>query len=105
MDSYRDIRPDFDSDLEWDLEPELIEPPSPTIGATDGSLDDFEEIEAPYIEGLDIVEGDAILPDIRRLFVIPRPRHCNGARIQAVTMLVLGLPIDTIYAFTHISVS
>jgi hypothetical protein len=51
------------------------------------------------------IEEDAIIPDIRRLFINSKPKYCNGARIQAVTMLVLGLPTKTIHAFTHISIS
>jgi hypothetical protein len=35
--------------------------------------------------------------------VIPKPHHCIGARIQAVTMYVLGVPIPAIYALTYIS--
>jgi hypothetical protein len=114
MDTYREIESEWiyiddSDDSEYESGPDLFEPISPTLPAADESSDELSN-EFEVIEPVDIavsmtIEEDAIIPDIRRLFINSKPKHCNGARIQAVTMLVLGLPTETIHAFTHISIS
>ena len=51
------------------------------------------------------IKEDAIIPDIWRLFINSKPKYYNGAKIQAVIMLILGLLTKTIHTFTYISVS
>ena len=109
MATYRDtdaeqINIDSD-DSDYNSGPDLVEPPSPTISPINESPDEFEIVEPFDIKVSQTTEEDAIIPDIRRLFIISRPKHCNSARIQAVTMLILGIPVDTIHTFTHISIS
>jgi hypothetical protein len=111
MASYRDTGAEWinidSDDSEYDSGPELVQPPSPMLTA---NIDGFEwlgpmdDIDPLALENADSIEFlDSVIQDISRLFVIPKPHHCIGARIQAVTMHVLGVPIPAIYALTHIS--
>jgi hypothetical protein len=114
IDTYRKTESEWihindSDDSEYKSGPDLFKPISPTLPTADESSDELSN-EFEVIEPVDItvsmtIEEDAIIPDIRRLFINSKPKHCNGARIQVVTMLVLGLPTEIIYAFTHISVS
>jgi hypothetical protein len=114
MDTYRETESEWiyindSNDSEYESGPDLFEPISPTLPVTDESSDELSN-EFEVIKPVDIavsmtIEEDVIIPDIRRLFINSKPKHYNSARIQAVTILVLGLPTEIIHAFTHISVS
>jgi hypothetical protein len=96
-------------DSEYDSGPELIQPLSPVLAANDagfewlGPEDNIDPLAIEYTNTVEFL--DTVIQDISRLFVIPKPYHCIGARIQAVTMHMLGVPIPTIIALTHISQS
>ena len=114
IDTYYEIESEWihiddSDDFEYESGSDLFKLISPTLLAVDESSDELSN-EFEVIEPVDItvsitIEEDAIIPDIRRLFINSKPKHCNGARIQAVTMLVLGLLTETIHAFTYISIS
>jgi hypothetical protein len=113
MASYRDTGAEWinidSDDSEYDSGPELVQPPSPVLTA---NIDGFEwlgpmdDIDPLAVENTNTIEFlDSVIEDISRLFVTPKPYHYIGARIQAVTMHMLGVPISTIVALTHISQS
>jgi hypothetical protein len=67
-------------------------------------LGPMDNIDPLALENADSIEFlDSVIQDISRLFVIPKPHYYISARIQAVTMYVLGVPILAIYALTYIS--
>lgn len=114
MASYRDTGAEWinidSDDSEYESGPELVEPPSPELTANVNGdfewLGPLDNINPLAVENTNSVEFlDEVIQDISRLFVIPKPYHCIGARIQAVTMHVIGVPIPAIIALTHISQS
>jgi hypothetical protein len=96
-------------DSEYDSGPELIQPLSLVLAADDagfewlGPEDNINPLAVEYTNTVEFL--DTVIQDISRLFVIPKPYHCIGAQIQAVTIYILGVPIPTIIALTHISQS
>jgi hypothetical protein len=88
---------------------ELIQPLSPILAANDagfkwlGPEDNINPLAIKYTNTMEFL--DTIIQDISRLFVIPKPCHYISARIQAVTMYMLRVPILTIIALTYISQS
>ena len=66
-----------------------------------GPMDDIDPLAVENTNTIEFL--DSVIEDISRLFVTLKPYHYIGARIQAVTMHVLGVPIPAIYALTHIS--
>ena len=114
MDTYcetesEQIYIDDSDDSEYESSPDLFELISPTLPIADESSDElsneFEVIKLDDITVSMTIEEDVIIPDIRRLFINSKPKYYNGARIQAVTMLILRLLTETIHTFTHISIS
>jgi hypothetical protein len=114
IDTYRKteskwIYIDDSNNSEYKSGPDLFEPISPTLLAANKLSDElsnkFEVIKPVNIVVLMTIEEDAIIPDIRRLFINSKPKHCNSTRIQVVTILILGLLTEIIYTFTYISVS
>jgi hypothetical protein len=66
----------------------------------------LDNINPLAIENTNSVEFlDEVIQDISRLFMILKPYHCISARIQAVTIYVIGVPILAIIALTYISQS
>jgi hypothetical protein len=88
---------------------DLFKPISLTLSTANESSNklsnEFEVIKPVNITVSMTIKEDAIIPDIQRLFINSKPKHYNSARIQAVTMLILGLLTEIIYAFTYISIS
>ena len=113
MASYRDTSTeqiDINSDdSKYESGPELVQPPSPILTANNngfewlGPEDDIDPLAIQYTDTMEFL--DSVIQDISRLFVIPKPYHCISARIQAVTMHILGVPVLTIHTLTHISQS
>jgi hypothetical protein len=67
-------------------------------------LGPMDNINPLAVENTNTIEFlDSVIEDISRLFVTPKPYHCISARIQAVTIYMLRVPISTIVALTYIS--
>ena len=113
MANYRDINAKWininSDDSKYNSGLELIQPLSPVLAVNDagfkwlGPEDNIDPLAVEYTNTVEFL--DTVIQDISRLFVIPKPYHCIGARIQAVTMHMLGVPVPTIIALTHISQS
>jgi hypothetical protein len=93
------------NDFNYKSSLDLFKPVSPTLLAADESSNEFEIIKPVDIIVSQTIIEDAIILDIQRLFINSKPKHYNSARVQAVTMLILGMPTETIYALTYISIS
>jgi hypothetical protein len=114
MASYRDTNAEWinidSDDSEYKSGPELVKPSSPKLTANvDGDfelLGPLDNINPLAIENTNSVEFlDEVIQDISRLFMILKPYRCISARIQAVTIYVIGVPILAIIALTYISQS
>ena len=113
MANYRDTGAKWinidSNDSEYDSGLELIQPLSPILAANNagfewlGPEDNIDPLAVKYTNTVEFL--DTIIQDISRLFVILKPYHYISARIQAVTMHILRVPIPTIIALTHISQS
>ena len=73
------------NDSEYESGPDLYEPISPTLPATNELSNelsnDFEVIKPVNIVVLITIKEDAIILDIRRLFINSKPKYYNSARI------------------------
>jgi hypothetical protein len=97
------------NDSKYNSSPELIQPLSPILATNDagfkwlGPKDNINPLAVEYTNTIEFL--NTIIQNIGRLFVIQKPYHYISARIQAVTMHILRVPILTIIALTHISQS
>ena len=72
-------------DSKYNSGPELIQPLSPVLAADDtgfewlGPEDNINPLAIEYTNTMEFL--DTVIQDISRLFVIPKPYHCIGARI------------------------
>jgi hypothetical protein len=86
MAAYYDIEAEWiyindSDDSDYESGPDLFEPVSPTLSAADESSNEFEIVEPVDIAVSQTIKEDAIILDIRRLFINSKPKYCNGARI------------------------